>query len=283
MRGKSGSVRQDVRPYGQKGGSGRERGPLRPAMDANAAADPASEEKSDAARRAILDATLACFATHGWSGTNMSVIARRSRMTRGRIQYYFPTLDDLLRAAIGHLMVEWRRKYFGALAEVAGTSARFETGVDLLWRLMQDPLHIAKQELEASARTNTELRALIESASVDDEEASVSAAKLTYPELARRGDGALRLARNFTNVFMEGLALYRFNQDAAERQAELIDMLKGVLIAYWRSLGVDSLEDAVKPGRKAAVTPPRVVDQNRDRALALLQEAAALLSADTQR
>ena len=276
-------MRQDVRPYGQKSGSGRGRKPAVSApAETEGAADPAGEEKSDAARRAILDATLACFAAYGWSGTNMSVIARRSRMTRGRIQYYFPTLDDLLRAAIEHLMIEWRRKYFGALAEVGGTSARFETGVDLLWRLMQDPLHIAKQELEASARTNAELRTLIQSASVDDEEASVSAAKLTYPELAQRGDAALRLARNFTNVFMEGLALYRFNQDADARQAELIDMLKSVLIAYWSSLGVESLE---APARTEShpVAAPRLVDEKRERALALLQEAAALLSADVPR
>ena len=213
----------------------------------------------------------------------MSVIARRSRMTRGRIQYYFPTLDDLLRAAIEHLMVEWRRKYFGALAEVGGTSARFETGVDLLWRLMQDPLHVAKQELEASARTNAELRALIQHASVDDEEASVSAAKLTYPELAQRGDAALRLARNFTNVFMEGLALYRFNHNADARQAELIDMLKSVLIAYWSSLGVESLEAPAKTDRHSAAAPSQFHDEKRERALALLQEAAALLSPDVRR
>lgn len=103
--------------------------------------DPQIGEKSELARRDILDTAVACFADLGWGGTNMSVIARRSRMTRSRIQYYFPTLGDLFHAAIEHLMIEWRRKYFGTVAQVAGVSARFETGIEVLWRLMRDPLH----------------------------------------------------------------------------------------------------------------------------------------------
>jgi len=212
----------------------------------------------------------------------MSVIARRSRMTRSRIQYYFPTLDDLLHAAIEHLMVEWRRKYFGTVAQVAGASARFETGIEVLWRLMQDPLHVAKQELEASARTDVRLRALVNQVTADDEQASVDAVKQTYPELAGHGDEALRRARNFTLVFMEGLALYRFGPDAEARRAELIDMLKAALISYWGSLGVESLEDPPRSGRPPAqpdAPDPRA--EIRLRALALIEEAAMLLSGET--
>ena len=274
MRAKSRTVRRDARPYGRKGDTGGD------ATDRITAAAPSDDdvgvEKSDRARRAILDAALACFAELGWSGTNMSVIARRSRMTRGRIQYYFPTLDDLQRAAIAHLTVEWRRNYFSSIAKPDGPSARFETGIDVLWRLVQDPLHIAKQELEANARTNPELRALMQEAAIEDEEASIPAAKLAYPELAERGEAALTLARSFTMVFMEGLTLFRFAQDAEVRRAELIQMLKTVLVSYWSSLGVEGLAQTPPP----AQTPtPQRRDLERERALALIQEAAALLSA----
>ena len=210
-------------------------------------------EKADAARLAILDATLGCFSEFGWSGTNMSVIARRSGMTRGRIQYYFPTLDGLLRAAIEHLMVEWRKKYFSSISEAGETSTRFDTGIAVLWDLMQDPLHIARQELQANARTNPELSALLAQTSIYDDEASIEAVKLAYPELARHGDAALRRARDFTMVFMEGLSLYGYGAGAEARRDELIGMLRGFLINYWSAFGVDNL-DRPSPlaGRRAA-------------------------------
>ena len=106
------------------------------------AADPV-DDKSEPARRAILDATLDCYVEYGWNGANMSVIARRSRMTRGRIQYYFPTLQDLQRASIDYLLAEWRRRYIAYIDGISGTSERFEAGINGLWLLMRDPLHIA--------------------------------------------------------------------------------------------------------------------------------------------
>src|SRR5437899_12961768 len=80
MRAKDGTVRQDVRPYGHGSGASRgdrgRRGSPPGASTAEEGLDAANGEKSERVRRGILDATLACFAEHGWSGTSMSVIAR---------------------------------------------------------------------------------------------------------------------------------------------------------------------------------------------------------------
>lgn len=273
MNAKNVPVRPSARSYAQSS-TGRGRAPAQPPV--------IESEKSDGARRGILDATIGCFSEFGWSGTNMSVIARRSRMTRGRIQYYFPTLDGLLRAAVEHLMIEWRKKYFSSLSETAGVSARFDAGIAVLWGLMQDPLHIAKQELEATARTNAELRALLEKTSVDDDEASVQAAKDTYPELARYGDVALRRARNFTMVFMEGLANHRFSSEPETWRLELIEMLRGLLIAYWSALGMEDLK-GMSRSEHNMLAAPALDEEKRTRALGLIQEAASLLSSPPAR
>src|SRR5205085_793860 len=92
-------------------------------------------EKSDALRRRILDATLECYVKYGWSGTNMSMIARHLGMTRGMIQYYFPTLDDVLGASVQHLNAEWRKRYFSYVAQEQGRGDRLEVGVHALWQL----------------------------------------------------------------------------------------------------------------------------------------------------
>jgi AcrR family transcriptional regulator len=252
MTAKKAPVRRTARVYGRASVS---------AINGPAAVLDEAEvgEKADAARLAILNATLDCFSEFGWSGTNMSVIARRSGMTRGRIQYYFPTLDGLLRAAIEHLMVEWRKKYFSSISEAGETSARFDTGIAVLWNLMQDPLHIARQELQATARTNPELGALLTQTTIYDDEASIEAVKRAYPELAPHGDAALRRARDFTMVFMEGLSLYGFGADAEVRREELIGMLRGFLISYWSAFGVDNLGRAPPIARKGSAGDDRGV------------------------
>lgn len=269
MTAKTGPVRRIARSYRQS---------LAGATAPPAAGEGESSEKSDAARRAILEATAACFAEFGWSGTNMSVIARRSGMTRGRIQYYFPTLDDLLRAAIDYLLVEWRKRYFSLISQAVGPAARFDVGISVLWELMQDPLHLAKQELEATARTNPELRALLQQSAIEDDEASVASLKELYPELAEHGDAAVRRARDFTVVFMEGLAGFRFSSDPEGRRRDLIDMLNQLLVAYWGGLGVEiRAPREPTPERPPA---PGLDPAKRDRALSLIRQAAELLSPD---
>src|SRR6478672_7550092 len=84
----------------------------------------------EATRTAILDAVVRCFATQGWAGTNMSLVARETGMTRGKIQYYFPVLEDLKYAAIEYLYESWRNSYFGRIDPEAPPRVQLDIGVD---------------------------------------------------------------------------------------------------------------------------------------------------------
>lgn len=243
-----------------------------------ATGDDSIVEKGDHVRREILEATIASFAEFGWSGTNMSTIARNTRMTRGKIQYYYPTLDHLLQAAVSYLYTEWQKRYFGKIDRLSDAPARFQAGIDALWAMMDDPLHVARQELEACARTDPELRALLTKASVAYDESSLPAAKQAYPELAGIGDDDVQLARHFTMVFMEGLSIYGFGSDAEEWRLRLIAMLKQCLAAHWSAIGVEGLGDS-----EASLLPlPEIEVESGKlkqlRVLALLKEATLLLS-----
>lgn len=250
----------------------------------------ASIEKSEVVRQRILDATLACYVSHGWSGTNMSVISRHLGMTRGMIQYYFPTLDDLLRASVKHLNAEWRKRYFGYIAQYDASSDgrsrdRLEVGIQALWLLMRDPLHTARQELAAAARSNVDLRQVLEVEAGFDEAATLELAKQAYPDLVQRDDRGFRRALDFTVVFLEGLSRHPFSSDAEARIQELLGMLKGYLADYWRSQGVvlDRSARAVAKAPLTAAAPPVAVAADaragdRERALSLILKAAAILS-----
>jgi len=248
--------------------------------------DEETSDKSEQRRRRILDATLACYVAYGWGGTNMSVISRHVRMTRGMIQYYFPTFDDVLRASVAHLNNEWRKKYFSYIEQERGAPDRLGVGVNALWRLMRDPLHVAKQEIVAAARSNAELRAVMEKEAGFDEAASLEMAKQAYPDLAHKDERAFRRALDFTVVFLEGLSRHSFGGDAEARCEVLLGMLKSYLDGYWHSLGIELSphEPAVAavpvPAQiqAAAPAPVRLDDRDRDRALAFILKAAAILS-----
>lgn len=243
-------------------------------------------EKSDQVRRRILDATLACFAEYGWGGTNMSIIARRVGMTRGMIQYYFPTLEDVLHASIPYLNSEWQKKYFNYIEEENGASDRLEVGINALWRLMQDPLHVARQEVIAAARCDPNLRAVVQKEAGFDEASTLDRAKQTYPDLAQGHEAAFRSALDFTVIFLEGLSRHQFSNDAEVRTQALLEMLKTTLASYWLSQGVElpgGSSAAAGPATLPQIRPPSPVPSpangDRDRrALALILKAAAILS-----
>lgn len=244
-------------------------------------------ESGDAPRTAILDAVVRCFATQGWAGTNMSLVARESRMTRGKIQYYFPVLDELKFAAIEYLYDSWRRGYFERISPDASTRVRFDRGIDLLWELASDPLHVAMAELEAAARTDEGLRRRLAELHIADEAELEVATTVTFPALAAVGRQELRLGRYFATIFINGLAAHNFPDDAAAWQTRLIAMLKECLSDFWVRRGVLDLdgEEPRVPGdgpiaaRTQAVPDPAGEERRRE-ALALLERAMALLTED---
>jgi len=240
-------------------------------------------ESADATRTAILDAVVRCFAVQGWAGTNMSLVARETGMTRGKIQYYFPVLEDLKYAAIEYLYECWRSSYFGRIDPDATPRLQLGMGVDLLWRQANnEPLHVAMVELESAARTDERLRAMLAQLHISDEQALDQATASAFPVLAELGGEELKLGRYFVTIFINGLAAHTFPRDAARWQAKLIDALKECIAAFWLNRGMPDLDGSTRGKAKTsegAGTPPadHQLDERRREALELLRRAAELL------
>jgi len=240
-----------------------------------------SGESSDATRSAILDAVARCFAAQGWAGTNMSLVARETGMTRGKIQYYFPVLEDLKYAAIERLYDSWRNSYFGQIDPQAPPHEQLDMGVDLLWRQAKEPLHVAMVELESAARTDQRLRSVLAELHIADEQALERETAAAFPTLAAISDHELRLGRYFVTIFVNGLAAHTFPADASRWQVQLIDMLKECLAMYWTRRGMPSSEGDISVRVAARPTEVPGEDQHdaerRREALSLLCRAAELL------
>jgi AcrR family transcriptional regulator len=243
------------------------------------AADDPAAENGDATRTAILDAVVRCFAEQGWAGTNMSLVARETGMTRGKIQYYFPVLEDLKYAAIEYLYECWRSSYFGRIAPEAPPRLQLDMGVDLMWHQAREPLHRAIVELESAARTDERLRTALSQLHIAHEQELDLETSAAFPALAAIGGHELRLGRYFVTIFINGLAAHHFPGDAARWQGDLTDMLKECLAAFWLRRGMPHLDGSTHaPITDTAV--PQVddrTDERRREALELLRRAAELL------
>jgi AcrR family transcriptional regulator len=240
---------------------------------------PATDETDDT-RNAILDAVVRCFATQGWAGTNMSLVARETGMTRGKIQYYFPVLDELKFAAIDYLYDCWRKNYFDRMRLDQLGGDRIGVGVDVLWQLTKDPLHVALTELEAAARTDEVLRNALTGLRAADEAMMAVETSRTFPVLAAVGEHELKLGRYFTSIFVDALAAHHFPEDEPFWQERLLEMLKECLIGFWALRGVADLGERNAPHTKpvARTSPPPLAAARREEAVELLHRALALLS-----
>ncbi len=120
------------------------------------------QDRSRATRARLLESAVSCLAEFGWGGATVSVIAERAGVSRGATQHYFPTREDLLTAALGH-MAEVR------LAEIKREAARLPPGsvhrtrdvVGLLVRLYTGPLFRAALQIWAAASASDLLRELV--------------------------------------------------------------------------------------------------------------------------
>ena len=121
-----------------------------------------STRKSQQTYERIIEAAIDCFFESGYQASNMSKIAARAKVSRGRVQYYFATTEQLLIGAANALLMRLWGRYLGDLLfdpEVKGDDA-----FDRFMKLSTDRDHIVWMELVAASRTDPVLRRVVERA-----------------------------------------------------------------------------------------------------------------------
>jgi AcrR family transcriptional regulator len=116
------------------------------------------QERSDATREALLDATLASLSEVGYAKTTTAEVCDRAGLSRGAHTHHFGTRPALISAAIAHLgdrlggAVE---EAVRALPEGSDAAAR----LDALWAIGCSDLLRSAVDMWAAARTDPELMA----------------------------------------------------------------------------------------------------------------------------
>ncbi|MBR8742084.1 TetR/AcrR family transcriptional regulator [Nocardiopsis sp. MG754419] len=119
------------------------------------------QERSRATRARLLDAAVGCLAERGVSGATVGAVAERAGVSRGAAQHHFPTREELLLAALRH-MVDGRGEDLRRRVEnVPAGPGRTEAVVQLVVDAFSGPDFDAALQLWAAAANDPALRAQV--------------------------------------------------------------------------------------------------------------------------
>jgi len=111
-------------------------------------------ERSAAMRTRLLDATVECLVTYGYSGTTTQKVAEIAGVTRGAQVHHFRSKEDLVAAAVEHLAEQRAQAAIRNLGRVAADEDPVSMMLDYLWESHQGPIFVATLELWVAARTD---------------------------------------------------------------------------------------------------------------------------------
>ena len=119
-------------------------------------------ERSAAMRIRLLDATVECLVTYGYSGTTTQRVVEIAGVTRGAQVHHFRSKEDLVAAAVEHLAEQRVQAAIRDFGQVAGSPDAVSMMLDYLWESHQGPIFVATLELWVAARTDRVLAEHIE-------------------------------------------------------------------------------------------------------------------------
>lgn len=118
-------------------------------------------ERSAAMRTRLLDATVECLISYGYSGTTTQRVAELAGVTRGAQVHHFRSKEDLVVAAIEHLAQQRAQSAVRELGRVQGSADPVAMVLDYIWEAHQGPVFVATLELWVAARTDPVLASQI--------------------------------------------------------------------------------------------------------------------------
>ena len=157
-----------------------------------------------------------------------TVICERSGVSRGGVQYHFPTRSELLRAAISYLNQRRLKAYRRDLEAVPDDVAVTDYIVETHWKNLTAPEFRAYQELVVAARSDPHLKETLATLyrSFMRQWLKISFEHFgwsyTTPEVMRVG--------NIAHYLMDGMAYGQLaGQLTSEQVTELLDYIKALM------------------------------------------------------
>lgn len=169
-------------------------------------------ERRSETRAALLDATIECLVTYGYSGTTTGRIAEHAGVSRGAQTPYFRSRADLVTAAVAHLAEKRIASFHEHWVE---SPASVADALDAVWEAHQGPLFDAALELWLASRIDPELGESLQRVEPEVAAAIFREAQESLGPLTRRPGYEDDLI--FALATIRGLALLRISNGVTSR------------------------------------------------------------------
>lgn len=165
------------------------------------------QTKSENTRAAILDATIDCFYELGYGNTTTEKVAKQAGVSRGAMLHHFPSRIDLVRAAVVHLNQRRLQLYTAQELKVQEDAehTQISEGIESFWGQLKTPLYTVFHELQVAARTDDDLKEVLEQTSREFDRAWLQATENVFPDLALSEE--FIMANRVTKYLLEGMAV----------------------------------------------------------------------------
>ncbi len=190
-------------------------------------------EKGAMLRAQVLDAAIDCLAEMPYSEISMGVIAKRAGVSRGGMQYHFPTRLDVLGATVEHLHHERLEIFRNDLTSMDSDADAIDHIIDSHWRHLNEREFRAYQELILVARSEPRLAELLAASYAvfiskwHDIARELMGWEAQDPETARSG--------NIAHYLLEGMAYGQIGGQISEREIqEILDYAKQIMRSQMR-------------------------------------------------
>lgn len=198
--------------------------------------------KSDAMRVHVLNTTIDCLAARTAAEVSIATVAAQAKVSRGGMQYHFPTRLALLRAVVDHLHERRLRQFREDLAAIPPDRDLVDHIIETHWKHLNERDFRAYQELVLAARSDTRLARILAP--------KYRAFLQEWYEIARKSFGWRYMAPdvgragNVAHYILEGMA---YGQLAGQLSAADIEGL----LAYAKTVMREGLAAAARAGGDA--------------------------------
>lgn len=190
--------------------------------------------KSQETHRKILDAAVTCFIEVGYHRTTMSLIASEADVTRGCMQYYFQTTEDVLTAAADHLIQTLWGEYYAMVMKRPPGVERLVYAIDSYFALRHHRYFLAWMELTAASRTEPSLRPLIKKGVDAFERGRQRMSAEVFPPGTDYGAADYVAVADMVRLILEGLTLSPLGSKTEQRTRNVLDLVKRIAGEVWQ-------------------------------------------------
>lgn len=194
--------------------------------------------KSHRTRARILDAAMLLFAERGYHAVTNADIADAADLTRGAMLYHFATRDALAAAAVTHIQAARTALFEAAVRNRPEGVDTAEHAIDSYWKLLHELPFTAFRALEAGARSDPALQALLAPALEEFDRAEMG---VVSSAVQAGSTPRLQTSRDLARFALEGLARAKLTYDDQERTERLIAVVKRVTHILNRRGAVDDI------------------------------------------